>query len=107
MEINNDIEILLIKFWEEGVWNSNINNIYNDKIKKVLCELKILNNRNNNNSRFNISNFNIENDSNSILDNNINEIKKNNINYFKTHAECIPEYHMLVINYKNNYQKLN
>ncbi len=79
---NNIIDKQLNNFWEYDVWNSNYNNIYNIKIKNI------------------IKNF-------QKLDKNYdyNLIKNENINYLKTHSDCIPEYHELIIKIKNNYKE--
>ena len=79
---NNIIDKQLNNFWEYDVWNSNYNNIYNIKIKNI------------------IKNF-------QKLDKNYdyNFIKNENINYLKTHSDCIPEYHELIIKIKNNYKE--
>ena len=55
-------------------------NIYNKKIKDIIK--------------------NIQNNNYTIID--IQNFKNSNIEYIKLHAECIPEYHMLIINFKNN-----
>ena len=68
------------KFWEIDVWKVNYKNIYNKKIKDIIK--------------------NIQNNNYTIID--IQNIKNSNIEYIKLHAECIPEYHMLIINFKNN-----
>ena len=69
------------KFWEMDVWKVNYKNIYNKKIKDIIK--------------------NIQNNNYTIID--IQNIKNSNIEYIKLHAECIPEYHMLIINFKNNF----
>jgi hypothetical protein len=87
-------------FWNNEVWKSNTNNIYNKKIVNVLEEIqklqkiikpsiKTLSNR---------YYFDIKNDS--KLLNQIEKIKNDNINYIKIHAESIPEYHILIIKLK-------
>jgi hypothetical protein len=68
------------KFWEIDVWKVNYKNIYNKKIKDIIKD--------------------VQNNNYTIID--IQNIKNNNIEYIKLHAECIPEYHMLIINFKNN-----
>jgi hypothetical protein len=68
------------KFWEIDVWKVNYKNIYNKKIKDIIK--------------------NIQNNNYTIID--IQNIKNSSIEYIKLHAECIPEYHMLIINFKNN-----
>ena len=68
------------KFWEIDVWKINYKNIYNKKIKDIIKD--------------------VQNNNYTIID--IQNIKNNNIEYIKLHAECIPEYHMLIINFKNN-----
>lgn len=68
------------KFWEIDVWKVNYKNIYNKKIKDIIKD--------------------VQNNNYTIID--IQDFKDNNIEYIKLHAECIPEYHMLIINFKNN-----
>lgn len=80
----NNIDKVLNDFWENDVWNSNYNNIYNNKIKNIIKKIQSLNKNKNFNS--------------------INELKEENINYLKTHSDCIPEYHELIIKIKNNYK---
>ena len=71
---------IVVKFWEIVVWKINYKNIYNKKIKDIIKD--------------------VQNNNYTIID--IQNIKNNNIEYIKLHAECIPEYHMLIINFKNN-----
>ena len=78
----NNIDKVLNNFWENDVWNCNYKNIYNIKIKNIIKKIQFLNKNNNSNS--------------------INELKEEDINYLKTHSDCIPEYHELIIKIKNN-----
>jgi hypothetical protein len=80
---NNIIEFekKLNAFWEEDIWNVNLQNINNNKIKHIIRSVQTL--------KKNMDNFDI-----------INNIKETNINYLKTHSDCIPEYHYLIIEYK-------
>ena len=78
----NNIDKILNNFWENDVWNCNYNNIYNTKIKNIIKKIQFLNKNKNYNS--------------------INELKEENLNYLKTHSDCIPEYHELIIKIKNN-----
>ncbi len=81
--MNTDFENILNNFWEKDVWNTNYQNINNNKIKCIIKSVQNLSK--------NIDNFDI-----------INNIKEKNINYLKTHSDCIPEYHYLIIEYKKN-----
>lgn len=78
----NNIDKVLNNFWENDVWNCNYKNIYNIKIKNIIKKIQFLNKNKNSNS--------------------INELKEEDINYLKTHSDCIPEYHELIIKIKNN-----
>ena len=80
----NKFLIIIDKFWEVDVWKVNYKNIYNKRIRDTIK---------------NIQNFPHKHIDRDII---INDIKDNNIDYFKLHAECIPEYHLLLINFKNN-----
>jgi hypothetical protein len=78
----NNIDKILNNFWENDVWNCNYKNIYNTKIKNIIKKIQLLNKNKNY----------------------INELKEDDINYLKTHSDCIPEYHELIIKIKNNYK---
>jgi hypothetical protein len=77
----NEFEKILNIFWEEDIWEINYQNINNNKIKNIIKSVQTL--------KKNIDNFDI-----------ITNIKETNINYLKTHSDCIPEYHYLIIEYK-------
>ena len=70
------------KFWDVDVWKVNYKNIYNKKIRDVIKNVQ------------NLPYKHIDRD---II---INDIKNENIDYIKLHAECIPEYHLLLIQFK-------
>ena len=76
----NNIDKVLNNFWENEVWKCNYKNIYNYKIKNIIKKIQFLNKNKNS----------------------INELKEEDINYLKTHSDCIPEYHELIIKIKNN-----
>ena len=78
----NNIDKVLNNFWDNDVWNCNYKNIYNIKIKNIIKKIQFLNKNTNS----------------------INELKEEDINYLKTHSDCIPEYHELIIKIKNNYK---
>ena len=78
----NNIDKVLNNFLENDVWNCNYKNIYNIKIKNIIKKIQFLNKNTNS----------------------INELKEEDINYLKTHSDCIPEYHELIIKIKNNYK---
>lgn len=81
----NNIDKILNDFWENDVWNCNYNNIYNFKIKNIIKKIQYLNKNKNFNS--------------------IKELKEEHLNYLKTHSDCIPEYHELIIKIKKNYKE--
>ena len=81
---NNSIDKILNIFWENDIWNSDYNNIYNIKIKNIIKNFQKLDKNKNYDYDF---------------------IKNENINYLKTHSDCIPEYHELIIKIKNNYKE--
>jgi hypothetical protein len=94
---NNEIN----NFFNNGVWESNVTNIYNKKIANTIHQVqklvKLL--KPNNTFIMNELDFEIK-DQVDIL-NQINKIKNENINYIKTHVDSIPEYHFLIISLKN------
>jgi hypothetical protein len=91
----------ITNFFHNGVWESNVINIYNKKIANTIYQVqklvKLL--KPNNTIIMNELDFEIK-DQVDIL-NQINKIKNENINYIKTHADSIPEYHFLIISLKN------
>jgi len=101
---NEQFNQKIIDFWEKDIWKSNIENIHNKRIYNVLYEIYKLQNSIKSHGKFLVTNsgdFKICHHSN--IHNAINKIKNDNINYIKTHADSIPEYHLLIINLKNNY----
>ena len=92
---------LINDFFFNGVWESNVTNIYNKKIANTIHQVqklvKLL--KPSNTIIMNELDFEIK-DETDIL-NQINKIKNENINYIKTHADSIPEYHFLIISIKN------
>jgi len=95
---------LINDFFHNGVWESNVTNIYNKKIANIIHQVQKLVKllkplKSNNTIIMNEDDFEIKEES-DIL-NAINKIKNENINYIKTHADSIPEYHFLIINIKN------
>jgi hypothetical protein len=86
------------EFWEVGVWKCNINHIHNKRIKDVLIQIqKLTNPQLSKKQFFLLSGGDFEIKSNNKI---IEKIKKEEINYIKTHADCIPEYHNLIIELK-------
>ena len=102
-----DLQLVLDTFWKYDVWKVNTDNIYNDKLKTIIKRVNNLQQKlDKHRPSFNIINNEVYiNDSSDII-NQINKLKKNNMVYIKTHAECIPEYHMCVINFKLKYQNV-
>ncbi len=92
---------LFEKFWSEDIYQSNINNIYNEKITNIIELInkleKKINSNLNSNTLFRITdNYGIEVINTKEIIKEVNKIKKDNIFYLKTHVECIPEYFKLV-----------
>jgi hypothetical protein len=88
-------------FWEKEVWNANITNIYNRHIASVIYQVQKLqrNLKSKNAIIMRKNDFEVLEDKDIISQ--IETIKNEHINYIKTHADCIPEYHLLIINLKN------
>jgi hypothetical protein len=96
-----NIEDKIQEFWEKDLWKSNTKHIHNQRIKDVLTQIQKLINSNKPNKKFFLmadGDFKIKNDT--KIENQIEKLKKDNINYIKTHADSIPEYHNLIIEYK-------
>jgi len=112
-----DSSILINNFWEYDIWNIDYTQLYNDKIITIINDINRLNNQMNynninyNNTIININhNYDIIITDNKYINTEIDRIKKENLNYLKKHAECIPEYHFLlikIINKKIENYKLN
>jgi hypothetical protein len=99
MSSNNDIN----NFWENDIWNINIDYIYNKKIKNIIIQINKLNEQLSSNKIFSINedlDFKI-NDKHEIKKK-ITKIKKDNIYYLKTHSDCILEYHFITQKYLIN-----
>ena len=98
------------KFWELDIYNSNTDNIHNNKIYDIINSINKLK-KNSSNTIFNINdNLQLEIIDIKMINKEINKIKKDNINYLKTHVECIPEYFRYINNIviaDNNDNKLN
>lgn len=95
------LETKINNFWEKDIWKSNVKHIHNEKIKNIILQIQKLNNSLKPNKIFYLLNdgdFKIK--SNTKIENQIDKLKKDNINYIKTHADCIPEYHNLIIEHK-------
>ncbi len=92
---------LINDFFHNGVWESNVTNIYNKKIANTIHQVqklfKLL--KPSNTIIMNELDFEIKDETD--IFNKINKIKNENINYIKTHADSIPEYHFLIISLKN------
>ena len=105
--MNNDKNITINhkiqEFWEKEMWKSNIKHIYNDRIKDVLSQIQRLTTSIKPNKKFFLmtdGEFEIKPDP--KIETLIDKLKKENINYIKTHADSIPEYHILIIEYKKD-----
>lgn len=84
---------IINKFWNEVIYNSNRNNIYNDKINLILSNISKLNKILNSHTLFGIGeNLQLEVFDSKLIIKDIDKIKKDNIFYLKTHVESIPEY---------------
>ena len=95
-EINN-------KFWDEIVYNSDPNNIYNSKINEIISNVSKLKKRLNSQTLFGINeNFQLEVFNCKQIVKDIDKIKKDNIFYLKTHAESIPEYFKFIFDQNMN-----
>jgi len=95
------IEHKIQEFWEKDMWKSNIKHIHNDRIKDVLCQIQKLTSSIKPNKKFYLmtdGDFKIKTDP--KIESQIEKLKRENINYIKTHADSIPEYHNLIIEYK-------
>lgn len=96
-----NIEQKIQEFWEKDLWKSNTKHIHNERIKDVLSQIQKLNSSSKPNKKFFLmtdGEFKIKNDP--KIEIQIEKLKKDNINYIKTHADSIPEYHNLIIEYK-------
>jgi hypothetical protein len=101
--MDKTLETLIEEFWTKEVWKSNTKYIYNERIKNTLIQIQKLSHNLKPKKKFILSSdgdFKVKNDN--KVENLINQLKKENINYIKTHADCIPEYHNLIISIKNN-----
>jgi len=94
-----DNNSLIIKFWEYDIWNVDYKKIYHNKIKEIIYENNKLGKKLlYKNTMININeNYDIEVLDHEYIINKIDKFKKDNLNYLKKHAECIPEYHFLLI----------
>lgn len=97
------IEQKMQEFWEKDMWKSNTKHIHNERIKDTLLQIQKLTNQIKPNKKFYLlidGDFKIKSDS--KIESQIEKLKKENLNYIKTHADSIPEYHSLIIEYKKN-----
>ena len=85
------------------MWKSNVKHIHNERIKDVLSQIQKLTYSIKPNKKFYLmtdGEFRIKSDP--KIEIQIDKLKKDNLNYIKTHADSIPEYHNLIIEYKKN-----
>jgi hypothetical protein len=95
------LEEKITEFWVKDVWKCNIKHIHNDKIKNVLSQIqKLVYSLKPNKTFIILNDGELKIKSNSKIESLIEKIKNDNIIYIKTHADCIPEYHTLIIDYK-------
>ena len=83
------------------MWKSNVKHIHNERIKDILFQVQKLISSIKPNKKFYLMNdgeFKIKTDP--KIESQIEKLKRENINYIKTHADSIPEYHNLIIEYK-------
>lgn len=95
------IEQKILEFWEKDMWKSNVKHIHNERIKDVLSQVQKLISSIKPNKKFYLmtdGDFKIKTDP--KIEGQIEKLKRENINYIKTHADSIPEYHNLIIEYK-------
>ena len=96
------LEKKITDFWEKEVWKCNVKHIHNEKIKNALSLIqKLVHSTLKPNKKFYLLNdgdFKIKSDY--KIETQIEKLKNDNIIYIKTHADCIPEYHNLIIEYK-------
>lgn len=98
---NKTLEQKISEFWDKDVWKCNIKHIHNEKIKNILSQIqKLLNSLKPNKTFFVLDDGEFKIKSNSKIESQIEKIKTDNIIYIKTHADCIPEYHTLIIEFK-------
>jgi hypothetical protein len=100
---------LINKFWEEDIWNIDYKKIYHERIREILNDNHKLNKKLlNNNTIINIDqNYDIEVVDHTYILDKIEKFKRDNLNYIKKHAECIPEYHFLLIKLINKKLEIN
>lgn len=99
--MNSGFEKKINEFWDKNVWKSNIKHIHNEQIKNTIYQIQKLESSIKPNKRFfllNDEDFEIK--TNDKIKSQIEKIKNENIVYIKTHADCIPEYHYLMIDLK-------
>jgi hypothetical protein len=99
--MNESIEHKINEFWEKEIWKCNIKHIHNEHIKNTLYQIQKLTSSLKPNKKFILlsdGDFKIKSDS--KIENQIEKLKKDNITYIKTHADCIPEYHNLIVEFK-------
>jgi hypothetical protein len=98
-----NIENKISEFWQKDIWKCNTKHIHNEKIKNTLIQIQKLTASLKPNKVFyllNDNDFIIK--TNPKIESQIDKLKKENITYIKTHADCIPEYHNLIIELKKN-----
>jgi hypothetical protein len=88
-------------FWEKDIWKCNIKHIHNEKIKNVLFQIqKLVYSQKPSKKFYLLDDGEIKIKSNYKIETQIEKLKNDNIVYIKTHADCIPEYHNLIIELK-------
>ncbi len=100
---NKDFIKIIDSFWENDVWDSDLNYIIDQKIIQVIKNINDLKKKESGGTIFNIDNlYNLQIDDTKHITKEINKIKKENLNYFKKHAECFIQYHCILNKLNNN-----
>jgi hypothetical protein len=95
------LEKKISEFWEKDIWKCNVKHIHNDKIKNTLSQIqKLVQSLKPNKKFYLMSDGDFKIKSNNKIEIQIENLKNENIIYIKTHADCIPEYHNLIIEFK-------
>ncbi len=100
-----NLDLIIEDFWNENVYNCNVDSIYNEHILTIFKEINFLKKKLSSNKIFNITNnFELEISNPKEINKQINKIKKDNLLYIKTHGDCFQDFFLLV---GKNYNHLN
>lgn len=98
---NKTLEQRIVDFWDGEIWKCNTKHIHNEKIKNVLYQIqKLVKSLGSDKTFYLLNDGDFEIKSTSKIESQIEKLKIDNIVYIKTHADCIPEYHNLIIESK-------